>query len=438
MRSRIKKYYPAAFVSGGKFIVENNIKTALTDPQKLEELYQKDKQKFRQAFRNIISDLEPTDLIRYWQIRLQFQENQIYKFSFGKRNFLWLLLCIILVTFLVRLPHLFNFSDSIREMYEIRNFGIIIFLGITLYELLRKGTKELNLWLGFTLAFMILALHLKTMPSVEGNQTLNLALIHAPIVCWFLYGLAMNVPAKVNRRSWVKFLRFNGDLVVFSGLIMICWFIILGITVVLFESLSIKFDDVLMLDMIKIAGVISPLIAVFAIERIPALENKLVPLIARIFNPVVLIVLVIYLITIIQAGKNIFGERDFLIVFNLVLFSVLVVILFSLSNFPEQNKFKYHYLILYLLTLLSCSLNMIALSAIIYRLISFGITPNRLAVIGMNLLVFANLIKIGLDLMHVFAGKREPETISLNIAGYLPLYGTWALIIVILFPLIFN
>jgi uncharacterized membrane protein YqjE len=113
------------------------------------------------------------------------------------------------------------------------------------------------------------------------------------------------------------------------------------------------------------------------------------------------------------------------------------VILFSLSNISEQGNTKFKLFILYQLTLFSCALNLIALLAIIHRLLEFGISPNRLAVIAMNLLVFGNLIKIGIDLYKASAGKRSLESVSLGIASYLPLYGIWALFVVLIFPIIF-
>jgi len=410
--------------------MEKRLKEALDNPEVLEQLYRQDKHRFKSVFQKVTSEVLPSDLIRFWQVRLQDTIEQ-------KVNFTPLIISLIAVIFLVRIPQIFGFSESIKEMFELKNLVIIAFAGITFYELLRKENSKLIYWLGFLVFFSVMALHLNSLRGYPEGQTFILALLHAPILFWFMFGLASNIGKSNDSKAWAGFLRYNGDLLLFTGLVMICWTILLGITFSLFESMDIKFSDMMLLDMYITAVVISPLIASFAIERIPALTNKIVPLIARIFNPVLLIILVIYLITIALAGKNIYAEREFLIVFNIILFTVLAVTIFSLSNITGTKKDKFQFIILYLLTLFACVLNLIALSAILYRLFTYGITPNKLAVTGMNLIVFANLITIGINLFQIQISKRDPQSISGNITRFLPFYAFWAFIIMAVFPIIF-
>ena len=410
--------------------MENKIKEALNDPEALEQLYRQDKHGFKSAFQKVTSEVLPSDLIHFWQVRLQDTIEQ-------KVNFTPLIISLIAVIFLARIPQIFGFSDSMKELFEIKNLLLIAFAGITFYELLRKENSKLFFWLGFLVFYSLMTLHLNSLSGYPEGQTFILALLHAPILFWFMFGLAFNIGKSNDSRAWTGFLRYNGDLLLFTGLVMICWTILLGITISLFESMDIKFSDMMVLDLYINAAIISPLIASFAIERIPTLTNKIVPLIARIFNPVLLIVLIIYLITIAQAGKNIYAEREFLIVFNIILFTVLSVTIFSLSNITGTKKDKFQFIVLYFLTLFACVLNLIALSAILYRLFTYGITPNKLAVTGMNLIIFANLITIGINLFQIQISKRDPLSISRNITRFLPLYGVWTFIVVIVFPIIF-
>ncbi|MCF7918439.1 MAG: hypothetical protein K9N06_00815 [Candidatus Cloacimonetes bacterium] len=417
--------------------MEKEIQAALTKPQKLEELYRQDKEKFQQAFTAVVKNQPVTELIRFWQLRLQSRNSNMATIDAGKLHAVPLLLSIVFVAFFMRFAGIFNLSAIASEMYEIRNPGLIVFMGLTLYGLLGNNRKELIIWLGYALVYVILALQMNTIPVLGNSQVLGLAVIHCPVVLWFLYGLAINNEKKNNRNYWIKYLQYNGDLFVFSGLILICWFIIFGLTTTLFDFLNIHNSFRLMEKYLIVTAAITPLLATFAIERIPSLGNKVVPLLARIFNPIVLVVLTIYMVIIVRSGQNLFDEREFLLLFDLILFSVLALIIFSLSNVTERGSGKYRLLILFLLVLLSCSMNVVALSAIIYRLLNFGITPNRVTVVAINLLVFGNLIKIGIDILQVHNGRRNLESVSLGIAGYLPLYGIWALFVVLVFPIIF-
>jgi len=82
--------------------------------------------------------------------------------------------------------------------------------------------------------------------------------------------------------------------------------------------------------------------------------------------------------------------------------------------------------------------NLIALSAIIYRLGEFGFTPNRAAVLGSNLLIFGHLTLIMLDLFKVVWKGKEIKTVELTIAKYLPLYAGWTVFVTFVMPFLFG
>jgi hypothetical protein len=193
------------------------------------------------------------------------------------------------------------------------------------------------------------------------------------------------------------------------------------------------------MENIVIIGVVSaPIVTTFIIKNYPTFTNKIAPIIANIFSPFVLITLVVYLITIPISGKNPYNDRDFLLIFNLMLLGVMAIIVFSISEFSEDKKQKFNEMILLLLTLVTLLIDLVALSAIFYRLNEYGITPNRLAVLGSNILIFGNLILIMIDLFKVNFRKLNIVKVELTIARYIPVYIAWILIVVFTFPILFN
>ncbi|NLN34462.1 MAG: DUF4153 domain-containing protein, partial [Candidatus Cloacimonetes bacterium] len=77
-------------------------------------------------------------------------------------------------------------------------------------------------------------------------------------------------------------------------------------------------------------------------------------------------------------------------------------------------------------------------SAIIYRLGEFGFSPNRVAVIGSNLLIFVHLLLIMIDLYKVIWRGKEIKTVELTIAKYLPIYAAWTIFVVFILPFLFG
>ncbi len=82
--------------------------------------------------------------------------------------------------------------------------------------------------------------------------------------------------------------------------------------------------------------------------------------------------------------------------------------------------------------------DIIALTAIIYRLGEFGLSPNRFAVLATNILIFGNILLIMIDLIKVNFKNKNIEIVEKTIAGYLPVYAVWTVFAVFLLPLIFG
>jgi hypothetical protein len=94
--------------------------------------------------------------------------------------------------------------------------------------------------------------------------------------------------------------------------------------------------------------------------------------------------------------------------------------------------------ILFLLSVITIVVNGIALSAILFRIAEWGITPNRAAVLGANVLMLINLLLVTVQLYRVLSKKTEITAVEKAIAAYLPVYVLWAMIVTFLFPVIFG
>jgi hypothetical protein len=82
--------------------------------------------------------------------------------------------------------------------------------------------------------------------------------------------------------------------------------------------------------------------------------------------------------------------------------------------------------------------NAIALSAIIFRLSSFGFTPNRFAILGANLLIFIHLASISFQLIKSLQPNGDIEKVEEAVVCFLPVYSVWTGIVVFVFPLVFH
>ena len=354
-----------------------------------------------------------------------------------KSDLLFLLLACLLAGVLIKLPLLFGFDPDQSEFY-MKNGGIILFMGLSAYAFLMKEKIRVKQLLVTLPIFALSALYINLLPGGEESNSVVLAYIHLPLLMWCLYGLIyldFDVRKQLKR---IDYIRYNGDLAILTAIILIAGGMLTAITIGLFSAIDMRIEQFYM-ENVAIVGLVSaPIVATFIIRTFPAVTNKIAPIIASIFSPLVLITLVVYLISIIVTGKDPYDDREFLLVFNLMLLGVMAIIVFSVTGTSVNKRQRFNEWTLFILSAVTLIVNLIALSAIIYRLGEFGFSPNRVAVIGSNLLIFVHLLLIMIDLYKVIWRGKEIKTVELTIAKYLPIYAAWTIFVIFILPFLFG
>jgi hypothetical protein len=182
----------------------------------------------------------------------------------------------------------------------------------------------------------------------------------------------------------------------------------------------------------------APIVGTYLVQTNPQLVNKVSPVIAKVFTPLVLATLVIYLIAVIYTGKDPYNDREFLLIFNMLLIGVMAIIFFSIAETSKNSNNKISDLMLLALSAVTIIINGIALSAIVFRISEWGITPNRLAVLGSNILILLNLLIVSYRLFKTMKDSSDIEKVENSIASFLPIYTLWTILVTFIFPVIFN
>jgi hypothetical protein len=162
------------------------------------------------------------------------------------------------------------------------------------------------------------------------------------------------------------------------------------------------------------------------------------PILARIFAPLLLGVMLVFLGVMIFLQKSPFLERDFLIGFDFMLILVLGIVFYIISTRDKTTGPQLYDWLNLLLIAVALIIDTIALSAIVFRLSSFGVTPNKLAALGENVLVFVNLAGMAVLFVQYFRGKISFALLEKWQTGLLPYYALWLGFVALIFPLIFS
>jgi hypothetical protein len=288
------------------------------------------------------------------------------------------------------------------------------------------------------LLIVLSAAYMNVLPSVTGSDSLLLTFIHFPLCLWSLTGYIYSGADIHNLKGRLLFLRYNGDVIVMATIILLAGGLMTGLTIQLFSFIQLDIKK-FYVDYIVVWGLAgAPVIATFLVSNNPQLVARVSPTIAKIFTPLVLVTLVVYLFAMIFNGKDPYQDREFLLVFNAVLVGVLALILFSIAEKSGQQHPTFSLWLLWVLSLVTIVVNGIALSAILFRIHSWGLTANRLAVLGGNVLILLNLLLVSYHLLRSLRRAAPIDTVENSIARYLPVYSIWTMVVAFVFPWVFH
>jgi hypothetical protein len=412
--------------------MNEEIKNSLDNPPQLEKLYQENKPAFKKAFNLIYPEIRDSTVAQVWNARLNVENEEI---SWGTKKELWFVIGASFIAGMVaKIP---DFTAITPLFFYPRNLSFIVFPFLAAYFTWKQEINVKRILI-VSAAFLITAVYINLLPDNSRSDTLILACIHLPVFLWAVLGFTF-VGDKVNSTRWrLDFLRYNGDLVVMTGIILIAGILLTGITLGLFELIGLKIEKFYFQN-IGIWGLAaSPIVGTYLVRSNPHLVNKVAPVIARVFTPLVLVTLVVYLIAIIYTGKDPYNDRNFLLIFNLLLIGVMAIILFSIAETPKNSDSRTGTFLLLGLSFVTVIINGIALSAVLFRISEWGITPNRLAVSAGNILILANLLIVTYRIFRTLKDRNEMAGVESSITSFLPLYALWALLVTFFFPLLFG
>jgi hypothetical protein len=371
--------------------------------------------------------------VKFWKIRLASETEPVAK-EFMPTDLVALIVLALISGILVKLPEIF--SQLKEEFFYTRDVVIIVFNGLILYTFWQNrdfGKKNVTV---YGIFLLVLTLFVNLLPGTKSDAEI-LALIHSPLLLWCVFGLAYISFDYKNTAKRIAFIRFNGEIIIMTGLILLAGGLLTGITVGLFSAIKMNIHEFYFEYIAMTGAVVSPMVAFYLIRMYPNITSKIAPVIARVFTPLVLITLAVYLVSLTFSTSNILEDRDLLILFNVMLLAVLAIIVFSISELDKTKEKNFNVLILFLLASLAIVINSIALIAIITR-VTNGLTPNRTVVLFSNVLIFLNLVLIAKDLYLSYFKREKPDAVEQTVARYLTVYALWTVIVIFVLPFIFG
>lgn len=406
--------------------MNRTIQEYLNQPNELEKLYRKDSEQFKARFNELYPSVEHTDIVKVWYERLNYKEDMLSEFN--HKDFIGAILIALLSGLSSRLVFYFIQEELINPINSI--FTIMGFISI--YFIVKNQLSKKLLFILLTL-FGVVVWSVNSIQNPSGDVSI-LVYLHVPIFMWIVIGASYLSDEYRNNQKRLTFLRFNGEFIVLYTIMAISGIILTGITMQLFTMINLDISEFYFTNIVLIGVASVSILTTYLVDLNFNFVRNIAPLIAKLFGPLVLITLILFMMMVIITGQNPFIDREFLLVFNIVLFVVLAISLFSII---ESSESKITNVVDCALISIALLIDIFALSSILFRLSSYGLTPNRFAVLGINLIIGIHLLRILYSYIKYFKNKVELNSIHKSIMDYLPIYGIWSLIVIFAFPILF-
>lgn len=412
-----------------RYLISEN----LDQPAELERLYRQAPEKFSRAFPVVFKEHQNLTILKVWHERLNFDmpKDESMEPDAKRKD----LLLIIIISLLAGTIARFLFPPIEERLINPANIVFSVLPLLSFYFLLNNRPAK-KLVLTISLSYLAALIYLNFLP-VKNSDSIILANLHLPFFLWSLVAISFIGERSLQPGKIMEYLKYNGELLIGIALILICGAFLTALTIGLFSAIEINIHEFYMKNIVVYGIAASPFVGTY-LTKARGITKNIAPYLAKVFSPLVLLTLGVYLVTIIVTQKNPYTDREFLLIFNLMLILVLAITIFSVAGRETGSKIAFNDRIIFALLTVAIVINCVALSAILFRLTSYGITPNRLAVLGMNLIVFVHLIRITVNYCRVLLGRVKIETVEASITGYLPVYSLWALVVTIFFPIMFT
>lgn len=409
----------------------------LDQPDALEALYRREPGAFKTALAELPAPSSTHLVAKAWRARLAESLDGVSSTSAqGSREAAarWgrVTLCALAAGLLCR--GLETLSDEV--MWRNVAFAVIVPLAFVLRQPQPRNLR-VDLWVAAALFLSWIVS--QTLPIQESDSG-ALALIHTPMLLWCGMGAWTAGSSWRDPQARVHYVLRSGEILVFTGAILLGGILLTFLTIAMFHLIEVDIQDWYAKNIVVVGMAASPIVAAGLTRAREARGEALAPQLARIFSPLALITLAAYAATIVWTGRSPHEDRDALIVLNCMLAgAAALVALSSLSPQTSPGRSDWGLAALQAsISWIAVCVDVFALFAIAYRTAEGGWTPNRVAVLGENLLLLVFLLGVALNLSAIVTGRANRQPLASFVSKMLPAFAAWTAFIVFALPLLFG
>ncbi|MBW3619069.1 MAG: permease prefix domain 1-containing protein [Actinobacteria bacterium] len=318
----------------------------------------------------------------------------------------------------------------------LRNLGLFVLPFLAGYFARRRqlGTGDL---LRTAVPFVLAALVVNLYPFRRDSVTGLLVALHLPVVLWFAVSYPyMDTTVRSHERR-MDFVRFTGEWLIYYALLALGGGVLMGLTAAILEPAGIDAERVL--EWVLPSGAAGAVIvAAWLVESKQHVVENMAPVLTMLFTPLFALMLTVAAVTYVVSGLAGGFDRDLIGVFDALLVVVLGLVLYAMSARDPAQPAGPMDRVQLLAVAAALVLDVMVLGAMVARIGDLGVTPNRVAALGLNLVLLVNLAGAAWLSVRFLTGRATFPRLERWQTAYLPVFAVWAATVVVVLPPLFS
>jgi len=364
----------------------------------------------------------------------------------GRRSVATMLIFAALAAVLIQVARLIAAASGSAETqvfgdpsapWFLRNLGLFVLPALAGYFAVQKRMNSRQV-IGLGAAVAVLALFANLFPFGAGSDTEALVAIHLPIALWFVVGAAYVGGEVRSAARRMDFIRFTGEWAIYYTLIALGGAVLLVLTGFVLTPIAPDLVEQVIAWVLPSGAAAATVVAAWLVEAKKGIIENLAPVLTAIFTPLFAVMLAVSAIGYLFAGVGRDFDRDLLTVFDLLMLVVLGLVVFGISARDSAQRAGAMDVIRLVAVVAAIVLDALVLGSMLTRVGEFGFTPNRVAALGLNLVLLVNLLGTAWLTVRLLSGRAGPVRLERWQTGYLPVFAAWVLLVIIAVPPLFG
>jgi hypothetical protein len=317
-----------------------------------------------------------------------------------------------------------------------RNIGLLVLPFLAGYFAHRQQL-DTRRWVLTAVPFVLLALVVNLYPYRADSAIEILVALHLPIVLWFAVAYPYMGGTIRSHERRMDFVRFTGEWVIYYVLIALGGGVLLGLTALILEPVETDLGERVVEWVLPSGAAGAVIVAAWLVESKQHVVENMAPVLTMLFTPLFAVMLTVAAGTYAVSGVAGAFDRELLGVFDALMVVVLGLVLYAMSAREPSPPVGLMDRIQLVAVASALVLDVMVLGAMVARIGDLGFSPNRVAALGLNLVLLVNLAGTAWLSMRFLTGRIAFHRLERWQTSYLPIFALWAATVVVVLPPLF-